>query len=350
MILCKKTALTSVVIAGLSLFTVLASGFKKQHTSKEDNILSRYQLVKDWPQLPPGYILGNPTGIDIDTNGNIVVFIRADRKWTDTMPKSLIAANTILTLDKNSGKILTSWGADLFIMPHGLTVDKYNNVWVTDVGLQQVFKFSPGGHLLMKLGTERAAGSDESHFNMPTDVAVANDGSFYVSDGYGNNRVVKFSSGGRYLSEWGGKGNAPGAFNLPHAIDLDIDGNVYVADRGNKRVQEFDPDGKFIAAWWEKDFGDIYSVRLRNAGSNIIATDYLKSNGNAAGSDILFLRSHMRHPERLGRSGSYSGPVCRYHDIAVDKDGSIYVTDILNNIIQKFKKVSQGPRNPAAKG
>ena len=161
------------------------------------------------------------------------------------MPKSKINANTISLLDNKSGKILNSWGDSIFIMPHGLTVDNNNNVWVTDVGLHQVFKFDHNGKLLMQLGESKVPGGDSVHFNRPTDIAVAEDGSFYVSDGYRNSRIIKFSSNGRYLLQWGKKGDRDGEFDIPHAIDLDRRGNVYVADRENNRIQVFDPPENF---------------------------------------------------------------------------------------------------------
>jgi peptidylamidoglycolate lyase len=169
---------------------------------KNDDHGSEYQLVKDWPQLPRGYELSQPGGLGIDTSQNIFVFHRPGRKWKlleDEFPDSLISSNTILMIDRNTGGIKNAWGAHLFIMPHGLTVDKLNNVWVTDVGLHQIFKFSHEGKLLMKLGVPGVPGNDSLHFNRPTDVTIAADGSFYVSDGYRNSRVVKFSKDGKYL-------------------------------------------------------------------------------------------------------------------------------------------------------
>ncbi len=106
------------------------------------------------------------------------------------MPGTFIKEKTILQVDRGSGQLLNSWGADLFIMPHGLTVDNNNNVWVTDVGLHQVFKFTHEGKLLLKLGEANVPGNDKTHFNRPTDVAVAADGSFYVSDGYRNGTMI----------------------------------------------------------------------------------------------------------------------------------------------------------------
>ena len=299
-----------------------------------------YELVKDWPQLSNGYALGNPTGISIDSNQNIFVFIRAGRLWTEPMPDSFISEKTILMLDRHSGKILNSWGANLFIMPHGLSVDKNNNIWVTDVGLHQIFKFNHNGELLMKLGEANVAGNDSTHFNLPTDIAIAADGSFYVSDGYGNSRVVKFSSTGKYLFAWGKKGNQPGEFNLPHGIDLDAKGNVYVADRENSRIQEFDADGKFLKEWSSKSFGKMYSLAFDKTKGNLIAVDYIDNDTKPKGSDIILFDSIKNQATQFGRSGMYNGPVCEYHGVAIDDEESIYVGDILGNRIQKFKKVS----------
>lgn len=303
---------------------------------------TRYELVKDWPKLPESFTLGNPTGIGIDTNQNIFIFHRADREWplTGSMPDTYISSKTILMLDRESGKILNSWGDGLFIMPHGLTVDKNNNVWVTDAGLHQVFKFSHDGKLLMKLGEAKVPGNDSTHFNRPTAVAVSNDGSFYVSDGYGNSRVVKFSSSGQYLFEWGKKGNKESEFNIPHGIDLDEKGNVYVADRENNRIQVFDASGKFLNQWYDKSFGNICSIAYDKTGERLVAVDdvtFLKVKHR--GSDIIIFDLTGKVQTRLGRSGFYVGPKCWYHDVAIDKEECLYIGDILGNRIQKFKKI-----------
>ncbi len=304
-----------------------------------------YQLVKDWPQLPGGYILGNPTGIGIDTNQNVFVFHRAGRTWPliGAMPDSYIPEKTILLLDNNSGKITNSWGDSSFVMPHGLTVDHNNNVWVTDVGLHQVFKFSHNGKLLMTLGIAKTPGKDSIHFNRPTDVAVADDGSFYVSDGYGNSRIVKFSATGTYLFEWGKKGNKKGEFNIPHGIDLDEHGNVFVADRENNRIQVFDPTGKFLTQWTDKSFESICSIFFEKTKKNFVAVDDARSwfKTKHKGSDILLFDSSGNLQSRYGRSGSYQGPKSWYHDVAIDAKGDIYVGDILGNTLQKFKKITE---------
>ena len=215
----------------LALLMLGCKNPKKREVKKEAEFSDSYVLENDWPKMPGDFVLGNPTGLGIDSENNIVVFHRASRIWEETMQEDKIQENTILVLDKQTGEILKSWAEDLFIMPHGLEVDNQDNIWVTDCGLHQVFKFDKNGNLLMTLGEAKISGNDTEHFNLPTDVAVSEDGSFYVSDGYGNSRVIKFSKEGTYLFEWGKLGNKPGEFNIPHGIDLDKNGNVYVADR-----------------------------------------------------------------------------------------------------------------------
>jgi len=305
-----------------------------------------YKLVRNWPQPAIGIPLSQPSGLGIDSAQNIFVFNRTGRTWTEPFPDSVISANTILLLDRNSGKLLNSWGANLFIMPHGLTVDGYNQVWVTDVGLQQVFKFDHEGKLLMTLGMAKIPGDDSLHFNRPTDVAVSKDGSFYVSDGYRNSRIVKFSAAGKYLFSWGRKGSKQGEFNLPHAIDLDSSGNVWVADRENNRIQVFNSSGKFIKQLQYPGFSNLYSITIEKRSQQLFAIDFLSVLSLVdKGSDIYQIDSYGKILTAFGRTGNYEGPLCRYHDIAVDHDGNIYVCDILGNQVQKFSRTGKNQKN-----
>lgn len=329
------------ILLGIAIYLIGCNNTGNIDTKNVNKDLPKYELVKDWPQLPKGYVLSQVTGVGIDTNQNIFLFHRTGRQWTEPFPDSLISANTILMLDRETGKVLNSWGANLFIMPHGLTVDKENNIWATDVALHQIFKFSHEGKLLMKLGVAKTPGKDSIHFNLPTDVAVANDGSFYVSDGYGNSRVVKFSKEGKYIFEWGKKGNKPGEFNTPHGIDLDLQGNVYVADRDNNRIQKFDANGSFLKEWKNDSAVQLYSLTIDKATNDLFAIDYSTILDTIIkGSDIIQFDSSLNFLIRFGRTGSYEGPVCRYHDIVIDNQGNLYVGDILGNRIQKFKNVS----------
>ncbi len=329
-------------IAFLFLWTILLSIGCKDTTKKETVLETApsdaYELVKDWPDLPQDFVLGNPTGLGIDDDHNILVFHRAGRVWQEPMPDTKIQEHTIVVLDKQTGEILKSWGADLFIMPHGLEVDNENNIWVTDVALHQIFKFNSDGNLLLTLGEAKVAGDDASHFNLPTDIAVSEDGSFYVSDGYGNSRVIKFSKDGKFLFAWGTFGNKPGEFNIPHGIDLDKNGNVYVADRENNRIQKFDGDGNFITLWQNKITEQLYAVAIDNNNDHLFGIDYMTVNDTIVkGSDIFRLDLDTHLQLQFGRTGFYDGPASRYHDILIDDEGSIYVGDILRNKVQKFR-------------
>jgi peptidylamidoglycolate lyase len=301
---------------------------------------AKYELVENWPQLPTGFPLGNPTGLALDTNQNIIVFHRAGRDWplVGSMPDQPIQKKTILVIDKNSGKLLNSWGENLFVMPHELEVDQENNIWVTDVALHQVLKFSYNGKLLMKIGEAEVPGKDNLHLNRPTDIAVAKDGSFYVSDGYRNSRVIKFSPVGKYLFEWGRKGAGESEVDIPHSITLDSSGNVYVADRENNRIQVFDPAGKFIREISHASFGAMCAVAFKD--SKLFAVDDLSLlKVKHLGSDIFIFDSIGKIQTRFGRSGYWSGTTAWLHDIVIDKEENIYTGDILTNRVRKFRKV-----------
>ena len=316
-----------------SYFFLIAGVLLGQKSDQQ--ISHKYHLVTDWTQLPSGDTFGPPSGLGLDSDQNLIVFHRAGVK-TNPVPKTPINKNTIIKLHSKTGKILDSWGANMFYVPHGLTVDHENNIWVTDVGGHQVFKFSSTGKLLMKLGVEKEPGDDQLHFNKPTDVAVNEDGSFYVSDGYGNSRVIKFSATGEYLFEWGKKGSEEGEFNLPHAIDIDKNGDVIVADRENSRIQKFDAKGNFLKEWKNKSEATVYAVK--STDNSLLAVDYLvKTDNDILGSNVLIFNPRLQLDTKFGRIGSYKGPVCRYHDIEIDSDHNIYVADLLNNLVQKFQ-------------
>lgn len=322
----------------LTIFLILGcKDSKKSKPDQETKKSDSYVLVKDWPDLPDDFILGNPTGLGIDDNNNLVVFHRASRVWQEPMPEDKIKENTITIIDRQTGKVLNSWGANLFIMPHGLEIDQENNFWVTDVALHQIFKFKSDGTLLLTLGKSQVAGNDKEHFNLPTDIAVSPDGYFYVSDGYGNSRIVKFSKDGTYLFEWGKFGNNQGEFNIPHGIDLDKNGYVYVADRENNRIQKFDSEGNFIKLWQNQKTDQLYSVTIDNQNNQLFGIDYMIVNDTIIkGSDIFRFDLEVNLQAQFGRTGFYDGPISRYHDIQIDNDGSIYVGDILGNRVQKF--------------
>lgn len=326
-----------------------ACGTPEQPAIAQEPVAVPYELAQNWPQLPDSLVLGDPTGVGLDHAGHLWVFCRGARAWTEPMPEAPIANNTVLMLDAATGQLIASWGAGRFIMPHGLTVDQHDRIWLTDVGLHQVFCFTSEGQLLLQMGEARVAGNDSAHFNMPTDVAVASDGSFYVSDGYGNSRVVKYDSTGCYLFEWGTHGADKGQFNTPHAIDLDSAGNVYVADRGNRRVQEFDATGRFLHLWTDSTMADLYAVTIDHERDAPVAVDWLKRDAVILSSDIWLLDSAGHISDHWGRSDGRVDTPCRYHDLCVDEEGSIYVGDILGDRLHKWVR-KPGATTPVKAG
>jgi len=236
-------------IAALALSAMCAFAQPNAAPNSQPN---PYRTIEDFFKLPEGRAFGSTSGVDIDKNGHIWI---AERCGANSCAGKTDAP--ILEYDA-SGKLLQSFGSGMFIFPHGLTVDKDGNVWVTDgqgkdnLG-HQVFKFSPQGKVLMTLGKAGVAGDGPDTFNQPNAVAVAPNGDIFVGDGHsvgrGNARVVKFSKDGKFIKQWGGHGSDPGQFEMPHALAFDSKGRLFVADRGNNRIQIFDQDGKFIAQW-----------------------------------------------------------------------------------------------------
>ena len=245
-----------------------------------------------------------------------------------------------MELDNETGKILNSWGANLFIMPHGLTVDKEDNIWVTDVALHQVFKFNRDGQLHMTLGVANVPGNDSIHFDRPTDVAVANDGSFYVSDGYGNSRIVRFSPAGKYLFHWGTHGSKVGEFNIPHGLTLDYKGNVYVADRQNNRIQVFDSTGVFIKLLNNNvSVAQLPAVTVDNVQKVFaIDLDFTADPDTTLKGSTVFKYNDADSVEfHFGATGENQRTESWFHDISIDKQGNIFVGDIHRMKVLKFK-------------
>jgi hypothetical protein len=214
-----------------------------------------YERLEPWAQLPNGVQTWPAvTGVEQGPDGNLYVFYRCFENSCAGRTE-----DPIVKFDM-SGRPLASWGAGMFVYPHGFHVDFEGNVWATDADAEgdvghQVFKFSSDGELMMTLGEPGVAGDGPALFNQPTDVYVAPDGTLFVSDGHGqgNNRVVKFAADGTYLMEWGRPGTEAGEFTTPHAIAMDSQGRLFIGDRGNNRIQIFSQTGDFLDEW--RQFG-----------------------------------------------------------------------------------------------
>lgn len=296
----------------------------------------KHEVVPGWPALAETDVLGLCAGVGVDSRNRVFVFHRRERVWSTPFPTEPIATSTVSIIDGPSGKLLGSWGENQFIMPHGLTIDRDDKVWLTDVGLHQVFKFTADGKLLLTLGERGKAGADAAHFNLPSDVAVLPDGSFYVSDGYKNTRVVKFTADGRYEFEWGRKGSGPGEFNLPHGIAVDGRGRVFVCDRSNSRVQVFDARGQFLDQWKGPHIGRPYGVEVGPNGHVFIIDGGDPAAASVERGKAVELDADGRVLDTFGAPGKAPGQFQTGHDIAIGPDGAVYVAEGAGRRVQKF--------------
>ncbi len=269
------------------------------------------RYVADWPQLPQGVNFGITTGVGVDSANNVYVFNRGP--------------DPVLCFD-SSGKYLRTWGRGLLNDSHGLAVDADDNIWVTDIGSHVVVKFNSMGRVLMVLGQKGTPGESETQFNMPTHVAFGPSGKVYVSDGYGNSRIVKFTARGEYVTAWGKKGKGPGEFNAPHSLAVDGQGQVYVGDRENHRLQIFDSEGHFLAEWTH--LGSPWGLYMGSDGLLYMCDGYnnrvlkLDLEGNVLGS--------------FGEEGRAPGRFAFAHHLTLGKKGELYVAEIQNWRVSKF--------------
>jgi DNA-binding beta-propeller fold protein YncE len=197
---------------------------------------------------------------------------------------------------------------------HSIRVDPQGNIWVVDAAGHVIYKLNQDGKEIMRLGRKGVAGTGNDTFNLPTDVAFAPNGDVYVSDGYGSARVVKFSRDGKYLLQWGKRGNGPGEFMLPHNVVVDAQGRVYVTDRDNQRIEVFDANGKYLTEW--KETGGVSGMVITSDGHIVTGTVLRDLNGNV-----------------IGRFADAQAA----HGAAVDKAGSVYLAQ-LSGIVQKYVK------------
>lgn len=295
-----------------------------------------YSLVKDWP-LPARTAAGTPTtwnliqvpGVAVDSRGHALVLHRG--------------AHPVLDFD-SAGKLSRSWGDGMFsegkvmaVAPadrapgasgysavygpagccscgvHSIRIDPAGNIWIADAPAHVIYKLDPQGKVLMQLGQKGVAGLGPANFNLPTDIAFGSNGDLYVSDGYGNPRVVKYSRDGKYLLQWGKRGSGPGEFQLPHNIVVDARDRVYVTDRDNRRVEVFDANGKFLTEW--RDTGGVSALAITR-DQHIWTGAVLRS---LDGKPVAKL----------------SEEVPTEHAIAEGSSGEVYVAQ-LNGVVQKF--------------
>ena len=296
--------------------------------------LFRYEALDKWEELPEGWSFVEAVGVATDSQDRVFVYNRGE--------------HPVIVLDR-SGAFVTSWGEGLFARPHGIFIGPDDAVYLSDDQDHTVRKYTSEGELLLTLGVSgqpsdtgvqgdyRTIQHAGPPFNLPTNLALNSEGEMYVTDGYGNARVHKFSVDGQFLLSWGEPGSGPGQFHLPHGIDVDIAGRVYVADRENSRIQLFSPGGEFLEEWTDV-------VRPCQVFIDVDDNVYVAELGFRAG---LFPGAEAPGPNPVGgrlsvfnhdgvlqaRWGGGLNPCAvgdffAPHDIWVDSRGDIYVGEV----------------------
>ncbi|MCZ6680809.1 MAG: peptidyl-alpha-hydroxyglycine alpha-amidating lyase family protein [Candidatus Poribacteria bacterium] len=279
-------------------------------TSRSDK--PAYEIVEGWGPLPEGWEFKQVAGVAVDSQDRIYVYNRGE--------------HPVIVFDTD-GNVLHTWGEGFLKHAHGIFIDAADTVYLVDRFLHAVLKYSPEGELLMTIGTLDQPGENGDPFNHPTDVALSSSGEIYVSDGYGNARLHKFSAEGEHLLSWGVAGDSIGEFNLPHSVWVDDADRVYVADRENHRIQIFNPEGTFIDQW--TGFRQPTDLFLDSAGRFYVA-------------ELQHRVSILNHDgEILARMGGDEsrapGQFVAPHAVWTDSKGDLYVGEVLEGQrIQKF--------------
>ena len=273
-----------------------------------------YQYQPDWAKLPEGTAFQTPSAVAVDSQDRVYVFQRY--------------GPPVLVFDAG-GQLLTSWSRQYTERHGGLSgeiedahdiyIGPDDGVYLTDRDAHQVLKFTTDGEMVMALG-QRGKAALQAPFNHPTDIAVAPSGEIYISDGYGNSSVHRFTGDGEYISSFGAPGNGPGEFLVPHSVRVSNDGRVYVCDRENNRVQVFSPEGQFLDQW--TNFKGPMGIHI-DANQIVYVTDQIPR------ISILDLDGKLLARGRTFEFG---------HNVYTDSRGDIYAVDVANQRVQKFVK------------
>lgn len=357
----KSRVLVSAMVVLCASVTALWSQQKAEKGGGDET--GPYELVANWPQpvCGAGYTWGSTAGIWAVSPDKVFIFQRgclpelkggAQNVSTAFIPERNASGYDLSQKDTSrhprwdhnlyvvdrSGKMIESWEQhnDKFVRPHRVLINPYDpekHVWLVDDGAHMVYKFTHDGKkLVMSLGEFKVEGNDDKHFGRPTDIAWLPDGTFFVSDGYTNTRVVKFDRNGKFLLTWGQKGNQPnetrpGYMNTVHAIAIDKQRRVYISDRANSRIQVFDENGKFLDAW--PNIRRPYAVHMSDDQhlwvSDGITQKFLKFDLNGK---LLY---------SWGTFGAFPGGFWGVHQFSVDSEGNLYTADVHVGRPQKFK-------------
>jgi sugar lactone lactonase YvrE len=314
---------------------------RQRSGSVPNDLPQPYRTTRDWGELPRGMSWPAVTAIEPARDGTIFVVERcfANSCAGRTEPP-------ILKYSRD-GKLLKTWGEGMFVFPHGTTLDREGNLWVTDARGEsgkghQVFKFSPDGKVLMTLGRAGISGSGPTLFDQPTDVVVTPAGDIFVTDSHRNglnNRIVKFTKDGTFLKEWGRKGSAPGELSEPHTIALDSRGRLLVGDRENNRIQIFDQEGKLLDIW--PQFGRPSGIYITPDDTIYVADS--ESGPDTGARELMGIRKGIRiGSARTGEVTAFiedMEPTAPDHSgaegVGVDADGNVYGAVVRRQMLER---------------
>ncbi|MEZ6045201.1 MAG: peptidyl-alpha-hydroxyglycine alpha-amidating lyase family protein [Planctomycetaceae bacterium] len=305
----------------------------------ENPLITEYDVDESWPKRPENIAkFGWVSGMALDKEGNIWLFNKGEDPVQCYQP---------------DGTFVRTWGKGDFQDPHHIRIDHEGSIWVADFGLHLVQKYTPDGELLFQLGEKGVSGEDQTHFNRPTDMVISPAGDIFVTDGYGNRRVVHFDSEGKFVKAWGTYGTGRGQFVLPHAIVMDNEGLLYVADRNSGRIMIFNQAGELQDEWsniimpWGMSIN--YKGDLWVCGSS--PHWWKRGDKYPEFKDQLFLRFSTSGRlqqmwtiplgDRDHRETIKPGEAAGIHCIVEDKEGNLYVGDIYNENAQKFRPVTK---------
>lgn len=278
-----------------------------------------------WGKLPQGTEWGQMPCVALDSTGRVYICHREDHR---------------VMLFNPQGEFQSAWGQEVLKDPHGIVISPKDEICIVDRNMHRVMKFDIEGNLLWTLGNKDQP-SDTGYgpqnrkveqagppFNRPTDVAVAPSGEIYVTDGYGNCCIHRFSTQGELIQSWGQPGSGKGEFNLPHSVWVDKEGRVLVADRENHRIQIFTSDGDYITEWG----GFLQPTDIWMDSSDTV---YISELGNR----VSILTGSGELLARFGSGGNGPGEFFGAHGIWGDSQGNLYVTEVLKGRrVQKFTK------------
>ena len=301
-----------------------------------DNVSFGYRVDAEWPLDKSDYAWKAVPGIAVDTRGLIWTVNRGE------MPVQVYSAD---------GKLVSQWGRGYFVSPHQIQFGRDEHVWIADSHAHVVHKFTRDGEKLLTIGIPHEPGEDNTHLKMPTDMVEAPSGNIFISDGYRNNRVVVCNEKGEFIDTWGELGTGPGHFSLPHSIDRDSAGRIYVADRNNSRIQVFTEQGVFVDQWtnlcqpWTVRITDDDEVYICGASPTqwrdgdvqlgIPPRDQIVMKFDTTGRVLAWWR-FPQGPDQVG-AGVSPGELSWVHGLAVGPRGNLYLGDIMGQRVQRFQ-------------